>query len=51
MQQNLEISSDFLDALEKCLKRARGCQLLILVALQRFEEESGIEWNRYIKTL
>ncbi|KAG5625021.1 hypothetical protein H5410_010239 [Solanum commersonii] len=42
---------DFLAALEKCLKRARDSQLLILVALQQFEEESGVEGNRYTKTL
>ncbi|OIT04709.1 PREDICTED: UPF0496 protein At4g34320-like [Nicotiana attenuata] len=42
---------DFLAALEKCLKRARDSQLLILVALQQFEEESGVEGNSYKKTL
>lgn len=30
---------DFCTALEKCLKRARDSQLLILVAVQQFEEE------------
>ncbi|RDX61785.1 UPF0496 protein, partial [Mucuna pruriens] len=42
---------DFCTALEKCLKRARDSQLLILVALQQFEEESGLGDNRYAKTL
>ncbi|KAA8545941.1 hypothetical protein F0562_020608 [Nyssa sinensis] len=42
---------DFCTALEKCLKRARDSQLLILVALQQFEEEDGVEGNRYMKTL
>ncbi|XP_012480104.2 UPF0496 protein At4g34320 [Gossypium raimondii] len=31
---------DFCSALEKCLKRARDSQLLILVALQQFDEET-----------
>ncbi|KAF2316566.1 hypothetical protein GH714_041907 [Hevea brasiliensis] len=34
---------DFCTALEKCLKRARDSQLLILVAIQQFEEESEAE--------
>ncbi|KAL6963895.1 hypothetical protein U1Q18_034907 [Sarracenia purpurea var. burkii] len=46
---------DFCTALEKCLKRARDSQLLILVALQQFEaeEEEGdeIKSNRYARTL
>ncbi|PSS19166.1 UPF0496 protein [Actinidia chinensis var. chinensis] len=42
---------DFCTALEKCLKRARDSQLLILVALQLFEEEHGVEGNRYDRTL
>ncbi|CAJ1933459.1 unnamed protein product [Sphenostylis stenocarpa] len=42
---------DFCTALEKCLKRVRDSQLLILVALQQFEEESGLEDNRYMRTL
>ncbi|XP_052193457.1 UPF0496 protein At4g34320-like [Diospyros lotus] len=42
---------DFCTALEKCLKRARDSQLLILVAVQQFEEEDGIEGNRYARTL
>ncbi|KAK2979376.1 hypothetical protein RJ640_025749 [Escallonia rubra] len=37
---------DFCVALEKCLKRARDSQLLIL-----FEEEDGVEENRYTRTL
>ncbi|CDO97084.1 unnamed protein product [Coffea canephora] len=42
---------DFCAALEKCLKRARDSQLLIMVALQQFEEEDGVEGNRYNRTL
>lgn len=43
---------DFCAALEKCLKRARDSQLLIMVALQQFEEEDGDDGNnRYTKTL
>lgn len=44
---------DFCAALEKCLKRARDSQLLIMVALQQFEEEDhdGVEGNRYTRTL
>lgn len=42
---------DFCTALEKCLKRARDSQLLILVALQQFEEESGLKDNRFVRTL
>ncbi|XP_057496232.1 UPF0496 protein At4g34320-like isoform X2 [Actinidia eriantha] len=42
---------DFCTALEKCLKRARDSQLLVLVALQMFEEEQGVEGNRYARTL
>ncbi|XVF44934.1 hypothetical protein PTKIN_Ptkin02bG0162900 [Pterospermum kingtungense] len=44
---------DFCSALEKCLKRARDSQLLILVALQQFEEESEVigTGNRYVRTL
>ncbi|WVZ11360.1 hypothetical protein V8G54_015890 [Vigna mungo] len=42
---------DFCTALEKCLKRARDSQLLILVALQQFEEETGLGEKRYIRTL
>ncbi|KAJ1394973.1 hypothetical protein SESBI_33798 [Sesbania bispinosa] len=42
---------DFCTALEKCLKRARDSQLLILVALQQFEEETGLGDNRYSRTL
>ncbi|KAL6348043.1 hypothetical protein AAG906_037772 [Vitis piasezkii] len=34
---------DFCTALEKCLKRARDSQLLIVVALQQFEEEDEVE--------
>ncbi|KAJ0763140.1 hypothetical protein HanOQP8_Chr04g0168911 [Helianthus annuus] len=43
---------DFCAALDKCLKRVRDSQLLILVALQHFDEEDeGEEENRYEKTL
>ncbi|CAL0329222.1 unnamed protein product [Lupinus luteus] len=42
---------DFCIALEKCLKRARDSQFLILVALQQFEEETGSRDNNFIKTL
>ncbi|XP_021896671.1 UPF0496 protein At4g34320-like [Carica papaya] len=44
---------DFCTALEKCLKGARDSQLLILVALQRFEEESSgpSSSHRYVRTL
>ncbi|GLT58149.1 hypothetical protein SLA2020_310690 [Shorea laevis] len=42
---------DFCTALEKCLKRARDSQLLILVALQQFEEEKEIGGSRYVRTL
>nr|GMD32734.1 UPF0496 protein At4g34320-like [Ipomoea batatas] len=42
---------DFCSALEKCLKRARNSQLLICVALRKFEE-SGVEGgNNYTRTL
>lgn len=42
---------DFCTALEKCLQRARDSQLLILVALQQFEEETELGGNRYGRTL
>lgn len=44
---------DFCSALEKCLKRARDSQLMIHVALQRFEEEGyGVEGKEtYAKIL
>lgn len=43
---------DFCAALDKCLKRARDSQLLILIALQLFEEENnGAKDQRYLKTL
>ncbi|KAL9418060.1 hypothetical protein CISIN_1g040233mg [Citrus sinensis] len=43
---------DFCTALEKCLKRARDSQLLILVALQQFEEENDMgAGHRYVRTL
>ncbi|XP_031267053.1 UPF0496 protein At4g34320-like [Pistacia vera] len=44
---------DFCTSLEKCLKRARDSQLLILVALQQFEEENNEmgAGQRYVRTL
>ncbi|KAG8473517.1 hypothetical protein CXB51_035643 [Gossypium anomalum] len=42
---------DFCSALEKCLKRARDSQLLILMALQQFEDESEVSGSKYVKTL
>ncbi|RWR74255.1 UPF0496 protein 1-like protein [Cinnamomum micranthum f. kanehirae] len=45
---------DLCRTLEKCLNRARDRQLIISVALQRFEEEDGDEANneeKYSKTL
>ncbi|XP_010530851.1 PREDICTED: UPF0496 protein At4g34320-like isoform X2 [Tarenaya hassleriana] len=43
---------DFCAALEKGLRRARDSQLLILLALQQFDDESLIKGgNRYEKTL
>ncbi|CAI8618518.1 unnamed protein product [Vicia faba] len=42
---------DFCTALEKCLKRARDSQLLILLAIQRFEEESESGEKCYVRTL
>ncbi|PSS29403.1 UPF0496 protein [Actinidia chinensis var. chinensis] len=42
---------DFCVALERCLKRARDSQLLILVAVQQFEQEDGIDGTKYEKTL
>ncbi|CAL5207819.1 unnamed protein product [Lathyrus oleraceus] len=42
---------DFCNALDKCLKRARDSQLLIHVALQKFEEESVSGDNCYARTL
>jgi hypothetical protein len=41
---------DFCTALEKCLKRARDNQLLILVALQKFDEETEMGGKRYERT-
>ncbi|KAG6779492.1 hypothetical protein NC652_011525 [Populus alba x Populus x berolinensis] len=42
---------DFCAALEKCLKRARDSQLLILVSLKQFEEESEAGGREYERTL
>lgn len=42
---------DFCAALEKCLKRVKDRQLLIMVALQQFEDEDGEGETRYLKTL
>ncbi|XP_044509834.1 UPF0496 protein At4g34320-like [Mangifera indica] len=46
-------TQDFCTALEKCLMRARDSQLLILVALQQFEEENNDmgAGRRYERTL
>ncbi|XP_022136335.1 UPF0496 protein At4g34320-like [Momordica charantia] len=46
-------SLDFCTELEKCLKRARDSHLLILMAIQQFEEETEVGgWNNgYVKTL
>ncbi|KAE8698563.1 UPF0496 protein 1 [Hibiscus syriacus] len=42
---------DFCSALEKCLKRALDSQLLILMALQQFEEESEVGGSKFARTL
>ncbi|XP_057803485.1 UPF0496 protein At4g34320-like, partial [Salvia miltiorrhiza] len=42
---------DFCAALEKCLKRARDCQLFILLELNQFEEEHQAGEIRYSKML
>lgn len=42
---------DFCAALERCLKRVKDSQLLIMVALQQFEDEDGAREMRYSKTL
>ncbi|GAB4853930.1 hypothetical protein Ancab_018139 [Ancistrocladus abbreviatus] len=42
---------DFLTALEKCLKRVKDSQLLMIVALQQFEEEDAARENKYSRTL
>ncbi|KAJ0011314.1 hypothetical protein Pint_34577 [Pistacia integerrima] len=44
---------DFCTSLEKCLKRARDSQLLILVALQQFEDENNEmgAGQRFVRTL
>ncbi|XP_021731631.1 UPF0496 protein At4g34320-like [Chenopodium quinoa] len=42
---------DFCAALEKCLKRVKDSQLLIMVAMQQFEDEGGAGETRYSKTL
>ncbi|KAF5751122.1 hypothetical protein HS088_TW02G00132 [Tripterygium wilfordii] len=42
---------DFCTVLEKCLKRTRDNQLLILVALQQFDEESEAGGTEYVRTL
>lgn len=44
---------DFCTALEKCLNRARDIQLLLLVALQQFDDESqaAAGGSRYARTL
>lgn len=44
---------EFCTVLDKCLKRARDSQLIVQVALQRFEEEEkdGVGENKHWKTL
>lgn len=42
---------DFCTTLEKCLKRARGSQLIIQVALKHFEEEDGSDGTNYSRTI
>ncbi|KAG6709572.1 UPF0496 protein At4g34320-like isoform X1 [Carya illinoinensis] len=42
---------DFCTTLEKCLNRVRDNQLLILVALQNFDEETEVGGSGYVKTL
>ncbi|KAF5745691.1 UPF0496 protein [Tripterygium wilfordii] len=42
---------DFCTALEKCLKRTRDNQLLILLVLQQFDEESEVGGTKYVRTL
>ncbi|CAL0331846.1 unnamed protein product [Lupinus luteus] len=44
---------DFCNALDKCLKRARGKQVIVKSAITYFEEESqnGVEGSVYLKTL
>ncbi|KAL5704856.1 hypothetical protein ACHQM5_023226 [Ranunculus cassubicifolius] len=42
---------DFCTALETCLKKARNSQLIVQVALQKFEDEDGVDGTKYTKTL
>ncbi|KAK4840272.1 hypothetical protein QYF36_004364 [Acer negundo] len=46
---------DFCTALDNCLKRARHSQLIIKLAVKKFEEEvelqCGVDEKRYVKTL
>ncbi|KAK7274099.1 hypothetical protein RIF29_15173 [Crotalaria pallida] len=42
---------DFCAALEKCLNRAKDSQLLILMALQQFDEEKVVGNSHYVRTL
>ncbi|GFS36235.1 transmembrane protein, putative [Actinidia rufa] len=49
--ENSLLTLDFCAALDKCLKRARDNQLHILIAVQQFEREDGIDGNKYEKTL
>lgn len=51
---NSLVMLDVCTALEKCLARARNRQVIITVALRRFEEEDGDETNneeKYFRTL
>lgn len=42
---------DFCTALEQCLTRARDRQLIVHMALQKFEDEDGVDGTKYLKTL
>ncbi|XP_057498609.1 UPF0496 protein 1-like [Actinidia eriantha] len=49
--ENSLLTLDFCTALENCLKRARDSQLIVQVALQKFEEEHTNGEECYAKTL
>ena len=42
---------DFYNELEKCLKRTKDSQLLVVLALQQFDEETEVGNSRYARTL
>ncbi|KAF7810953.1 UPF0496 protein [Senna tora] len=50
MNQEVVKTLDFCTALERCLKRARDSQLLILVAIQQFEEETESPGNNHYES-